>query len=193
MLTLAPIALDEGAGGRAGAGRIRSDPSSTSQALRLDPPSGSLVLPEDLRLAFEPVEGYQAFRFTVERGWGKTVFEARTRSNTITVPGSALAPGQTYHWFVHTLDEDRPGLRGGAVFFTLGEEESLARAQIVEQIQVSKDPSLMILLASIDRALGLERQACEDLSGVAEGLAHPDLLRQAERTLDCPQAASEPL
>jgi hypothetical protein len=184
MIRLSPIAAGQDAG-TAGTGRIRHDGTTETAELVLDPPTGSWVLTDDLPLAFNAVDGYTLYRVTVERGWGETVFDIKTRATELNVPGDALEPGGTYHWSAETLDPDRPRLHAGAVFFTISEEDARARDELVDQIEAASDPSLYILLAAVDHRLGLAREACQSLQAAAQAGADEAAVRELQRSLSC--------
>ncbi|MCP4653818.1 MAG: hypothetical protein GY856_00215 [bacterium] len=187
LAQLSPIAGDQKTGQRAATGRIRDDGADDGEGLVLDPPSGARILADGATLSFEPLEGYQSYRLTVqEESRGETVFDVETSAASVAVPPGILRPGATYYWVVRTLDSERPPVRTGAVLSTLGEQEDRARAALVEQIRTADDASLLVLLARIDRTLGLDREACRDLATAAAKLAEPSQVSHLRKKLRCP-------
>jgi len=187
LAQLSPIAADQKALQRAATGRIRDDGTDQDKALVLDPPSGARVLADEVTLSFEPLEGRRRYRLTVqEESRGETVFDTETDASSVSVPHDVLEPGATYYWVVRTLDTERPPVRTGAVFSTLGAKQSRTRAALLEQIRAAEDPSLLVLLASVDRTLGLDREACRDLASAAAQLDEPSRVRHLRRKFQCP-------
>jgi hypothetical protein len=64
---------------------------------------------------------------------------------------------------VRTLDAEKPALRGEAVFSTLSADNAKRRAALKTNVGQSGDRSLLALMAELDRSLGLQWEACEEL------------------------------
>lgn len=187
LAQLSPIVGDQRIGQRAATGRIRDDGTDEGGGLVLDPPSGARILADEATLAFKPLEGYHGYRLTVqEENRGETVFDVEISAASVTIPPGILRPGATYYWVVRTLDSERPPVRTGAVLSTLAPREDRARRALVEQIRTADDASLLVLLASIDRDLGLNREACRDLALAVAKLVEPSQTSHLRQKLGCP-------
>jgi hypothetical protein len=186
LTRLAPAV--KGSANQAGAGRIRADGESTA-TLALHPASGSRVLPGDLELRFRPLEGYRSYQLLVLEGWDDEVFSTTIESPPVKLPASVLEPGRVYHWSVTTSDPGRPKRREGAVLLTVGADDAAARAALLDQAEAAGDGSLWILLAALDRELGLEADACADLVTAAGLLSDDEAVSYLKHRYGCDAAA----
>jgi hypothetical protein len=183
---LAPLAGQHGTD--VAAARIRRPGAGASSDLGLLPRSGSTVLAGDLVLRFDPPPGYERFRVTVTRDWDDGIIDIEIEGRSLVVSEDRLRPGAAYIWTVTSLEPERPRIGDSAIFFTLDAEEAVARAALERRVEAAQDPSLVVLLAAVDRSLGLDHEACRDLARAAAMVAEPAAVDRARQELGCPSA-----
>lgn len=172
-LLLLAIRREDRPGPRAGAVRVR-----TERVRGLYPRAGAAILPDPVVLRFEPWEGAVRYRVEVQDSQGRPVFRSDPEGATVRLPAGTLAPGARYAWTVRTLD--RPGVmaRGEADFRVLPIEAARMREEVRAALAAEGDASL-VLLAEIDRGLGLLAEAREELRGALRTLPASAPLRAA--------------
>jgi predicted anti-sigma-YlaC factor YlaD len=96
---------------------VRGD--STSTVVSLSPRNGAtLVTPV---FAWRPVAGATAYRITITRADGDSVWAASVRDTSVRVPDGALVPAPDgYFWYVDALLADGRSIAGSAHEFRLG-------------------------------------------------------------------------
>jgi hypothetical protein len=168
MIDIAPIARDEKPDTRLAAARVRWAGEAGKSISNLYPSDGAATVAQTALLHFDPVEGYEKYKVEVEDETGNGVFSLETTFTTVEISPGVLRGGASYYWRVRTLDTEKPALRGEALFATLSEENARRRAVFKAQADETRDPSLLALLAELDRSLGLQREACERLKAALE-------------------------
>lgn len=181
---VAPIATSEKASGRAGAIRIRG--GSRVTAPRLDPGDGAIVLSEAATLRFSDVEGADRYRVEVENEAGELVLELETRSREVTVPPGILVAGQSYFWRSRAVLPTGVGPWGEAFFTTVRSDDAASRRALAEKARETGDLATLLLLAEVDRGLGLTRESCRSFEVALEkaGDAAP-AVREAASAAGC--------
>jgi hypothetical protein len=153
-------------GRKAGADRIRNAASSGGQPFELYPRDAAIRV-EDAVLRYASAPGVDVYRLEIIDAGGREVFAAETAATSVRVPGDRLTPGAVYYWRVSAAER---GLLGGAFFETLSADVDRAWRRLAEQATAG-DPSLLLLLAEVERGLGLRREACTGLpEAVLSGL-----------------------
>ncbi len=180
LARLPRIAAEELPGQRPGAGRIRYARLG-GDGFSLEPRDEAAVLHDDATLVFSPVAGVEQYRVEVLDDAGEQLFAADTQATRLRLPAAVLRPGEPHYWRVSSGSGERRRLHGGAYFLALTGASTAARHELAEQARRDGDPGLRLLLAAVDRSLGLERSACDGLAGVAGTAPHPALATAAER------------
>lgn len=178
---LAPIAPEDRPGGRSGAVRVRAE-----RIGGLYPRLGAAVLPGETFLRFQPVTGAGRYRIEVQDAQGRTVFRTDAESPPVRVPAETLRPGLIYRWTVRTLNRPGAVASGEAEFVTLSEGAARAREK-AREILAAERPGSLLLMAEIDRRLGLWLQAREELRTADDTTDDPalqDMLAEIERRLE---------
>jgi hypothetical protein len=122
------------------------------------------------------------YRIDVEDELGETVFQLETRSPEVNIPAGVLKPDTEYYWRVRTVGRRLDGGRGEALFVTLSKDDAAARGKIKEQVEAEDAAGALLLLAEVDRSLGLYREACETLDRAREcepGNTHIEAAKEA--------------
>jgi predicted Zn-dependent protease len=106
-------------------------------------------------------------------------------STTVQISPGVLRPGANYYCRVRTVDPEKPSARGEAVFSTLSEDKARRRAALKAHVKDTKDPSLLALMAELDRSLGLRWEACEELRAALDHSPGNRPLEQAVVRFEC--------
>ena len=182
MPQIASISLESRPGSRMGGIRLRGSKRAISG---LYPSEGETVLADDAILTFEPLEGVEKYRIEIEDEWGNNIFSLETGSPKIFASPGVLKPGANYYWEVRTLEKDKPSTVSYAAFATVSEEYALTRNAFKAQAYQTKDGPDLLLLAQLEMALGLRKEACETLE-IALGLFPDNLeIKNAIAKFDC--------
>jgi hypothetical protein len=160
---IAPIAREERPGTRLAATRIRTGQAAALSISNPYPSGGAVSLHDATVVSFDPVPGYVSYRLEVEDDIGNRVFSVDTEAAAVPIPPGVLRSGASYYWRVQTRDPRKPALHAEAVFRTLSEAHATRRAALEAHARRSDDASLRLLLAEVNRVLGLRREACEAL------------------------------
>jgi hypothetical protein len=155
---LLPIAEEDSPGLRAGAVRIRSE-----KIERLYPDHGVATLARATTLRFGLVEGAGKFRVEVQDHQGDVVFATETGTSVVNLPSGVLKPGTRYRWTVRTVERVGPVVTGNADFVTLPRRTAEAREALRRAVETAGDGASLVLLAEVDRNLGLLVEACDEL------------------------------
>lgn len=158
-----PIEADDRPGPRAGAVRIRAE-----RIVGLYPRRGAAVPAGEANLVFEPLENSGRYRVEVQDEQGQVVFRADVEAPSVRVSSRALLPGTGYHWTVRTLDRPGPIAQGEADFVTLPEHAARMREELRSAIAVQENRECLVLLAGIDRSLGMLIEARQELQAALE-------------------------
>jgi len=129
----------------------------------LYPGENASSLADETALSFLPVEGIEKYRVVVEDEWGNIVLSVETSSPQVIVSPGILKPGQNYYWQVQTLDKNMPSAVSYEAFSTVKEEKSKILKALRTQTAQSKDGLSLLLLAQMELALGLRKEACSTL------------------------------
>ena len=118
--TITLVLLGPRVGGRpAGAPPVLRGEDSSAAIVTLAPPDGA-----ELRtptFAWRPVAGATAYRITITRADGDSVWAASVRDTAVLVPKGALVPtAEAYFWYVDALLADGRSVAGTAHEFHLG-------------------------------------------------------------------------
>lgn len=155
---ISPIAAKDRPGPRAGAVRIRSE-----RIERLYPDHGVATLARATTLRFGLVEGAGKFRVEVQDRQGDVVFATETGTSVVNLPSGVLKPGTRYRWTVRTVERVGPVVTGNADFVTLPRQTAEAREALRRAVETTGDGASLVLLAEVDRNLGLLVEACDEL------------------------------
>jgi len=167
---LLPIAAKDRPGPRAGAVRIRG-----GEITGLYPRGGATTLAEETVLRFGPVTGASSYQVEIVDDQGRNVFRAEIQSPPVKIPPGKLVAGHRYLWSVRTVDRPGAVAHGEAELVTLSESAAIAREETRKILEAEK-PGSLLLLAEIDRSLGLWLEADEDLrAALAEKPGDPAL------------------
>jgi hypothetical protein len=188
MIDIAPIAKEEYPGTRLAGTRIRTGEAAGQWLVNLYPSGGAAALAETAVVRFDPVAGHQQYRVELEDERGNTIFAVDTASTTVQIARDVLRPGANYYWRVRTLDAAKPAMRGEAVFSTLSASNAKRRAALQRHVEETGDRSLLGLLAELDRVLGLQREACEELKAALEHSPGNQPLAEAQARFGCSSA-----
>jgi hypothetical protein len=173
---LAAITEDDRPGRKAGAIRIRGE-----RIPGLYPHRGATVLPGRILLRFPPVAGAEKYRIEVHDDHGRMLFATDSPSSPVEVPAGTLRAGLRYPWTVRTLNRPGAVARGEAELILLGENAARMRQEAHEILKL-EGPDSMLLMAEIDRSLGLLLEAEEDLQAASRGMpGDPALLAALAR------------
>jgi len=181
-----PLAVDESAGRRAGASRIRLLSAVDPGLAPIAPTDGEMVLADAVALAFSLCPETSAYRVEVEDEAGKVVLDVTTTETGLVVPAGVLRPGALYLWRVRAMKEGRTLAAAEALFGTLSRDRAEARQALAAQTAAARDSDLWALLAAVDRGLDLNRTACADLERALELTGPSPALDQARASFGCP-------
>ncbi len=160
MPQIAAISQEASPGSRLGGIRLRGPKGSIS---KFYPSKGTTLLAEEAVLTFEPIYGVKKYKVEIKDEWGNKIFSIETGSTKIATYPSVLKSGANYSWKVWILEKREPSILSEAVFSTVSEENTRARNAFKAQAYQSKDGIKLLLLAQLDMALGLWKEACETL------------------------------
>jgi CHAT domain-containing protein len=164
VVDLAPLLQGSSSRRRATAVRIRGTSRSEGAVSGLVPRDGAPVRRAALALSFTPLPEVEVYHLVVEDETGGAVFTKDVQAPRAQLPPGLLRPGTLYYWWVEPKVPPRPEMRGEAVFSTLDEKEERAREALASAAGRSADPDLALLLAEVDRALGLSEPAAKEES-----------------------------
>jgi len=160
MPQIASISQESRPGSRLGGIRLRGSKRIISG---LYPSEEATVLADDAILTFEPLEGVEKYRIEIEDEWGNNIFSLETESPKVIASPGVLKSGSNYYWEVRTLEKDKPSTVSYAAFATVSEEYALTRNAFKAQAYQTKDGPNLLLLAQLEMAIGLRKEACETL------------------------------
>ncbi len=160
MPQIAAISRQARPGSRLGGIRLRGPKGPISGFY---PSEGATLIAEEAVFTFKPVDGVKKYKVEIKDEWGNKIFSVETGSPKIATYPSVLKPGANYSWKVWTLEKGEPSIFSEAVFSTVSEENTRARNAFKAQAYQSKDGIKLLLLAQMDMALGLWKEACETL------------------------------
>lgn len=126
----------------------------------LYPSSGATILADEAIIYFEALEGVEKYRVEIEDEQGNNILSVETASNEVVVSPGVVKPGANYYWQVRTVEKTKPYAVSYAAFATISEENALIRNAFKRKVYQSKDGANHLLLAHLDMALGLKREAC---------------------------------
>jgi hypothetical protein len=164
-LDLAPLAAAERPARELGAVRLRPG------AIEGLTPDRGVVPPESATLAFRPVANAPRYRVIVLDGVGRMIHDVETDASEVALPADLLRAGESYLWQVATVGRPGATLRGEAEFRTLDVRAAKLRSALRAAHETST-PEALLLLAEVDRRLGLAveaRSAADRLSASAAG------------------------
>ena len=186
---VAAIPAAHSPGRRSGAIRVRSGSLWGAEVENLYPRDGAASLACATKLTFTSVVSATEYRVDVEDELGETVFQAETRSPEVIIPGGVLKPDTEYYWRVRTVGRRLDGGRGEALFVTLSAENAAAREAIRQRVEAEGGDGALLLLAEVDRSLGLYREACETLVRAGAGDPTNPHIEAARRAFLCSEYA----
>ncbi|HVS03408.1 MAG TPA: hypothetical protein VMT16_11615 [Thermoanaerobaculia bacterium] len=134
----------------------------------LYPADGARVVADAAELRFIPAVAAGSYSLEIEDVAGRVVLELATSETRVAVPAGVLAAGEAYLWRVRTRDPSGMLLWEEARFETLSAEEEAARRRLEEAVAAAPDAMGYLLLAGVDRGLGLAREAHRDLERALE-------------------------
>jgi hypothetical protein len=164
---LVALARGQAPGPRSGAIRVRSAGLWGEAVEDLYPRDGLATPANAAVLTFSPLVSSDSYRLEVEDELGETVFAAETRSPEVVVPAGVLLPGTEYYWRVRSAGRRSLAGHGEALFVTLSAEDAAAREALRREVEAEGSAHALLLLAEVDRNLGLLREACTTLDRVA--------------------------
>jgi hypothetical protein len=175
---LAAIRPDDPAGRRVGAVRLRGERMAGLY------PQDAAIPPGETTLQFDAVPTALRYLVTIEDPTGRPVFQAESESSTVPVPRGVLLPGTTYSWHVRTVDAAGWPFEGVASFATLDEQAVGEWRALKDAVERTNDLPSLVLLAEVERGLGLRAEARETLRLALEmSPDSPDLTQRAEAAL----------
>jgi hypothetical protein len=151
----------------------------------LYPSEGATVLVDKAMITFEPLEGVEKYRVEIEDEWGNNVFSVETISPRVDISLGIVKPGANYYWQVRTLEKDRPSTVSYAAFATVSEEHARIRNAFKVHVEKSKDVANLLLLAQMEMALRLRKEACETLKTALSLFQDNKEIRKAMSQIDC--------
>lgn len=160
MPKIASISQESRPGSKLGGIRLRSWDKFFSE---LYPNIGDTVIASKAVVTFEHIKGIKEYRVEIEDEWGNIIFAVETASHEVVISPGILKPGTNYYLRVRTLEKGKTFTGSEVVFATLSEEDSRLRKAFKEQVDKSKDVVDLLLLAQMEIALGLRKEACETL------------------------------
>jgi len=185
MPDLLPLAADTARSASAGAVPLRHN---TSELLKLYPAAGDALPATGAVLRFTAIPGIEHYRVEVQNRNGYTILALQTLQPQVDVSPGVLEAGAGYHWQVRTLDPDLPSIANSASFRTLDKSEIRERQALLRQTvgnQASAD--LILLLAALDRHLGMRREACLGLQRAASLQPAAQSIARARLRFSCPR------
>jgi hypothetical protein len=162
MPEVAAILSEPSLGARPAADRIRAG----GRSLVVWPRDGGAVLADRAVLSFQRVEGFRSFRVEVQDLSGKVVFSSDGPDTEVEIPPDVLLPGAVYSLRVVASSRMQTAVESASLFTTVEASAARLRNELEAQA-VGGDLPLQLLLAELDRRLGLEREACEELRRAA--------------------------
>ena len=177
------LARSEGSGDRPGASRIRNPGRLSGNLFELYPRDRASVLPQAATLRFAAVPGVETYRIEVTDTLGREIFVTDTTATEVVLPAGLLEPSGLYYWRVSS--PHRPTAHGNALFTTPSAADATARSHLAVQARASGDVDLLLLLAEVDRHLGLQREACQGLQTALDETPLNLPLRRAVEGLGC--------
>jgi hypothetical protein len=175
---LAALSPEAHPGARAAALRIRG-----RRIGDLYPAGDATVLSDSAVLTFAALPGIARYEVEVENEEGELVFRAESTGAVVSVRPDALRPGARYRWQVRGASALGPA-RGEAEFSTLDGEDAAARERLRSSLAGTADAASLALLAEVDRALGLLREARETFARALESSPGNEALRAAIERID---------
>lgn len=188
---LVALARGQAPGPRSGAIRVRSAGLWGEAVEDLYPRDGLAVPANSAVLTFSPLVSSESYRVEVEDELGETVFAAETRFPEVVVPAGVLLPGTDYYWRVRSAGRRSLAGHGEALFVTLWAEDAAAREALRREAEVEGSAHALLLLAEVDRSLGLLRDACASLNRVAAMGGDTTHLGSARDAFACDQYGRE--
>jgi hypothetical protein len=187
--SLGVIERNEVPGKAIAASRLRQDPPADQ--VGLVPADNELVHAGYCTLRFSLLPGVKRYQVTIEDERLAQIMEVTSDTGEIQLAPDLLQAGAEYYWEVCSL-RGRRACRG-AVFRTLPADQAALRAELAAQARDSGETDLLVLLAELDRRLGLHRQACEGLdTSLRSGVDQRPILDALHR-FDCTQAEDNSL
>lgn len=148
----------------------------------LYPSDGAVTRAGSTVFTFDLVDGASQYALEVEDASGTRVFQVQTAETRVAMP-APLSPGSRYYWRVRTVGSVGAQSRGEAEFRTLAAPDEQARDALSDAMGASADPHALALLAHIDHALGLRREAREGVRAALANAPGDPALRAALRQL----------
>jgi hypothetical protein len=187
IVDIAPIVKEERAGTRMAGTRIRAGGSAADGITKMYPSTGVTTVADATVLRFDPVTGYEKYRVELEDETGMSLFGVETASTQLQLPPDLLRGGRSYYWTVRALDGGEPAPRGEALFWTLDEDHARRRAVFSAHAESAGEVPLLLLLAEVDRSLGLREEACRALSTALDRGAATESIDAALARFGCPK------
>jgi hypothetical protein len=150
-------------GHRSGAIRIRSAAVWGGEVRNLYPRDGASIRSDHAVLTFDPLSAVEKYRIDIEDEMGESIFAVETTSLEIEIPAGILKPANEYYWRVRSSGRPSLGGQGEALFVTMTTEQLTGLKEISTQLQEEKTLASFLLLAEVDRSLGMFREACGEL------------------------------
>jgi hypothetical protein len=182
---IAPIARAEATTGRSGAIRIRGGEAASIP--RLLPGDDELVLAGTAVLRFRPTEPADRWKIEVEDEAGTILLSTETTRTELPLAADLLKPGATYFWRVRAVHGRRFDKWAEVIFETATPEQVSTRAPFAARAASDDGLAAVLLLAEIDRGLGLVSEACRDLTrALGRDSSLDSDLRERLDELGCP-------
>ncbi|MDD8026661.1 MAG: hypothetical protein PHI34_09100 [Acidobacteriota bacterium] len=176
------LSADSKPGSRLTAIRLRG---SNPELAGLYPAEGAAVLADEAALSFALVEGVEKYRVELEDAWGNKLLSVETASPGVALSPGILKPGAGYYWSVRTLDKIKLSKVADAEFVTLSEDQAKIRKAFQARARASKDAAQLLLLARLDSALNLRREACATLREAQALFPQNAEIKKAMDRMDC--------
>ena len=171
-------------GNRLGGIRLRTSRRTISN---LYPNEGDTVLADQAVLTFDPLPDIERYRVEIEDEQGRDLLSAETSIPRVVVSPGIIKPGSTYYWQVRAVEKDELSTVSYAAFVTATEEEAKLRNSFRAQVSRSQDLANQLLLARLEMALGLRKEACDTLKKALSLSPENDEIREAMTEIGCEQ------
>jgi len=115
-------------------------------------PPVTIVVPDHAVLSLAPREATRRYRVEVDDEGGRRVLSVASAGAQVALPRGVLKAGGLYYWRAEPVGG---GAAISGLLKALTSEEVRAREELRRWIVASPEPDLEVLLAEVDRALGL--------------------------------------
>jgi len=184
MPQMLSLAGDFKPGSRLGGIRLRSSKRTISN---LYPNEGDAVLADQAVLTFDPLPDIEKYRVEIEDEQGRDLLSVETSVPRVVVSPGIIKPGTDYYWQVRAVEKNELSTVSYAAFVTVTEEEAGLRNAFRAQVSQSQDTANLLLLARLEMAFGLRKEACDTLKEALSLSPENKEIREARTEIGCEQ------